>query len=167
MKPAAASKPNLDNCAGKERNREMEKINLNQTGLKLLLEELDLSNINDQLILLMAKTGIRYTEAAAVTPADLDLEKGLLNINKTWRDGSFYPVKDAASLRTIKTGSELAGQFSGLLRDKPGDMPIFGQCEMSTVNDRLKVHCKRIGIPFISVHTLRHTFYQPEHQLAL
>ena len=122
------------------------------------MEELNLAESNDQLILLMAKTGIRYTEATAITPADFDFEKGLLNINKTLRDGSFHPVKDAAAARTIETGGELAGQFSGLLRNKPGDMPIFGQCEISAVNDRLKKHCKSAKIPIASVHSLRHTF---------
>ncbi len=50
-------------------------------------------------------------------------------------------------------------QFSELLRHLPLDKPIFvkGCVYNSTVNDILKRHCERSGIPVISIHGLRHT----------
>lgn len=64
----------------------------------MLLKTLDLrTTINyDWLILLIAKTGLRYSEAIAVTPADFDFTKQILNISKTWNykeDGGFLPTK--------------------------------------------------------------------------
>jgi len=139
----------------------MERTYLTPAELKLLLEELNLADVNDQLILLMAKTGIRYTEALAITPGDFDFKKGLLGINKTWKNGGFHPVKDTTSVRIIEIDRELEEHFNRLLLDKPSDMPIFEQDKISTTSDRLKKHCKSAKIPIVSVHSLRHTFNQP------
>ena len=38
----------------------------------------------DWLILLIAKTGIRFSEALAVTPRDFDFTRQVLSIDKTW-----------------------------------------------------------------------------------
>lgn len=60
---------------------------LNQYELHTLLSSLDLSGkINwDWLILLVAKTGMRFSEALAVTPSDFDFAHQMLSISKTWR----------------------------------------------------------------------------------
>ena len=46
-----------------------------------------------------------------------------------------------------------------LVKDLPQDEPIFisGKVYNSTVNDILTRHCKKAGIPIISIHGLRHT----------
>ena len=59
---------------------------LNQFELQKLISDLNLgSEINyDWLIYLIAKTGLRFSEALAVTPDDFDFPHQTLNIEKTW-----------------------------------------------------------------------------------
>lgn len=138
---------------------------LNQFELHTLLVNLDLQgDINwDWLILLIAKTGMRFSEALAITPSDFDFSHQLLSINKTWDykgDGGFLPTKNASSVRKIQIDWQTVIQFSTLVKNLPSDKPIFVTKEKvynSTVNDVLERHCKKNNIPVISVHGLRHT----------
>lgn len=59
---------------------------LNQFELHTMLSQLDLgTEINwDWFILLIAKTGMRFSEALALTPSDFDFSHQMLTINKTW-----------------------------------------------------------------------------------
>ena len=59
---------------------------LNQFELHTLLKDLDLGpEVNwDWFIFLIAKTGIRFSEALAVTPNDFDFGHQMLSISKTW-----------------------------------------------------------------------------------
>lgn len=137
---------------------------LNQYELHKLLDDLDLApQINmDWLILLIAKTGLRFSEALALTPKDFDLTRQTLSVSKTWDykgDGGFLPTKNQSSIRKIPIDWQTVIQFAELLKNLPEDKPIFvkGKIYNSTVNDRLARHCKNAGIPIISVHGLRHT----------
>ena len=137
---------------------------LNQFELHKLLSNLDLGQeINwDWFILLIAKTGMRFSEALAITPKDFDFSKQSLSINKTWDykgEGGFMPTKNQSSVRKIQIDWQLIIQFSTLVKDLPEDEPIFvsGKVYNSTVNDILERHCKKSEIPVISVHGLRHT----------
>ena len=137
---------------------------LNQFELHKLLSNLDLGQeINwDWFILLVAKTGMRFSEALAITPKDFDFSKQSLSINKTWDykgEGGFMPTKNQSSIRKIQIDWQLIIQFSTLVKDLPEDEPIFvsGKVYNSTVNDILERHCKKSEIPVISVHGLRHT----------
>lgn len=50
----------------------------------------------DWFILLSAKTGMRFSEALAITPADFDFSRQTLSISKTWDykgEGGFLPTK--------------------------------------------------------------------------
>ena len=40
--------------------------------------------MRDWFILLVAKTGMRFSEALAITPADFDFARQTLSISKTW-----------------------------------------------------------------------------------
>lgn len=139
---------------------------LNQFELHELINDLDLSSeINwDWFILLVAKTGMRFSEALALTPNDFDLAHQMLNVNKTWNykgSGGFQPTKNKSSSRKIQLDWMTVVQFSGLLKDLPGDKPLFIKEECcvynSTINDILARHCKAAGIPNITIHGLRHT----------
>lgn len=137
---------------------------LNQFELHKLLSNLNLDQtLNwDWFILLVAKTGMRFSEALAVTPNDFDFSKQSLAINKTWDykgGGGFMPTKNQSSIRKIQIDWQLIIQFSTLLKNLPQDEPIFvsGNIYNSTANDILARHCKNIGIPVISIHGLRHT----------
>lgn len=137
---------------------------LNQFELHKLLSNLDLGQeINwDWFILLVAKTGMRFSEALAITPKDFDFSKQSLSINKTWDykgEGGFMPTKNQSSIRKIQIDWQLIIQFSTLVKDLPEDEPIFVSSKVynSTVNDILERHCKKAEIPVISIHGLRHT----------
>ena len=137
---------------------------LSQFELHTLLANLDLkSDVNwDWLILLVAKTGMRFSEALAITPKDFDFSHQALSIGKTWDykgKGGFLPTKNKTSVRKIQIDWQTVVQFSELIKDKPEDEPLFVDCKVynSTVNDVLRRRCKLAGIPTISIHGLRHT----------
>lgn len=137
---------------------------LNQFELHKLISDLDLgSDINwDWLILLIAKTGMRFSEALAITPSDFDFSHQTLSINKTWDykgKTGFAQTKNKSSVRKIQIDWQLVIQFSELTRNLPSDEPIFikGYIYNSTINDILTRHCNNMDIPVISIHGLRHT----------
>lgn len=137
---------------------------LNQFELHKLISDLDLNNgiNNDWLILLIAKTGMRFSEALAITPRDFDLPHQMISINKTWNykeKGGFMPTKNKSSNRKIQLDWQTVIQFSELIKNLPEDEPIFVNKNIynSTINDILERHCKKLNIPIISVHGLRHT----------
>ena len=145
----------------------MKKIKyLNQFQLHTLLANLDLrETINwDWFILLVAKTGMRFSEALALTPKDFDFPHQLVSVNKTWNykgSGGFLPTKNRSSVRKIQIDWQTVIQFSELVRKFPEDKPIFVLEERSvynsTVNKVLERHCKAVKIPCITIHSLRHT----------
>lgn len=144
--------------------REKKRRYLNQFELHRLLSDLDLtpSITWDWMLLLIAKTGLRFSEALAVTPKDFDFAHQVLSIDKTWdyKDGTgFLPTKNRSSVRKVAIDWQLIIQFSELTRGLPEDRPIFvqGRVYNSTVNDLLARHCSQAGVPVISVHGLRHT----------
>lgn len=139
---------------------------LNQFELHTLLSNLNLkSEVNwDWFILLVAKTGIRFSEGLALTPKDFDFSHQMLSISKTWDykgEGGFLPTKNKSSVRKIQIDWQTVIQFSELVKGLPEDEPIFvkdmGKVYNSTVNDILGRYCKKVNIPVISVHGLRHT----------
>ena len=138
---------------------------LNQFELHTLLVNLNLGREVswDWFILLVAKTGMRFSEALALTPKDFDFSHQTLSINKTWDykgNGGFLPTKNKSSVRKIQIDWQIVVQFSELLRGIPDEQPIFINKERvynSTVNDILSRHCTQVKIPVISIHGLRHT----------
>lgn len=137
---------------------------LNQFELHTLLVHLHLTpEINwDWFIFIIAKTGMRFSEALALTPKDFDFPHQSLIVNKTWDykgNGGFLPTKNKSSVRKIQLDWQTIIKFSELIRDLPEEQPIFvkGSVYNSTVNDRLERYCKDLGIPVISIHGLRHT----------
>jgi len=137
---------------------------LNQFQLQTLLSNLKLSNtINtDWLILIIAKTGIRFSEALGLTPRDFDFTQQTISINKTWDYKSgrgFQETKNKSSNRKIQIDWKTVNQFSLLLRNCEADMPIFvtGKIYNSTINGILNRHCQKLNLPVISIHGLRHT----------
>ena len=137
---------------------------LNQFELHTLLTSLELKNeVNwDYFILLVAKTGMRFSEALALTPKDFDFSHQTLSINKTWDykgKGGFQPTKNKSSIRKIQIDWQTVIQFSELVKGFPKDQPIFVKSNVynSTVNDILSRYCERSNIPVISIHGLRHT----------
>ena len=149
----------------KGRSPRIKKIKyLNQFELHTLLVNLKLtSEINwDWLILIIAKTGMRFSEALALTPKDFDFSHQSLIVDKTWDykgNGGFLPTKNKSSVRKIQLDWQTIIKFSELIKGLPDDKPIFvnGRVFNSTINGVLERYCKKLGIPVISIHGLRHT----------
>ena len=135
----------------KERHLEQRKSKyLNQFELHTLIAHLDIKEkVNwDWFILLVAKTGMRFSEALAITPADFDFARQTLSISKTWDykgNGGFLPTKNKSSVRKIQIDWQIVVKFSELVKGLPEDKPIFaGETKVynSTVNDVLARHCR-------------------------
>lgn len=137
---------------------------LNQYELHTLLVNLNLSKeINwDWLIFIIAKTGMRFSEALALTPEDFDFKHQVLVVNKTWDykgKGGFLPTKNKSSERKIPLDWQTCMKFFVVVKDLPQNQPIFvkGRVFNSTVNGILSRYCIKLSIPVISIHGLRHT----------
>ncbi|QEA31388.1 site-specific integrase [Secundilactobacillus malefermentans] len=147
------------------RHRQHKTKFLNQHEVQGLLNTLVLDEgVNwDYFILLIAKTGLRFSEALAVTPKDFDFAHQYLNISKTWNYKSamsgFAPTKNHSSVRKVQLDWQTVIQFSQLAKNLPEDQPIFVKSKVynDTVNHYLERLCKKANIPVISVHGLRHT----------
>lgn len=137
---------------------------LNQFELQKLISDLNLNNkINyDWMIYLIAKTGLRFSEALALTPKDFDFSHQILNVDKTWNykeNGGFQETKNKSSERKVQLDWQTIIKFSELVKDLEDDKPIFINSKIynSTINDILRRHCLNVDIPIISIHGLRHT----------
>jgi len=138
---------------------------LSQYQLNALLSTLSLTSSPnwDWFILLIAKTGLRFSEALALTPNDFDFVEQKIKVSKTWdykgANGGFAKTKNASSERTMQIDSRLCLQFMALTNGLSKDKPIFvqGRVFNSTINARLKALCQKAGVPAISLHGLRHT----------
>jgi integrase len=144
--------------------REKKPKYLNQFELHTLLSGLELGlEVNwDWFILLVAKTGMRFSEALALTPKDFDFAHQSLSISKTWDykgEGGFLPTKNQSSVRKIQIDWQTVIQFSELVKRLPPEKPIFVKATIfnSTANDILRRHCVKAKVPVISLHGLRHT----------
>lgn len=137
---------------------------LNQFELHTLLSNLELGEEVswDWFILILAKTGMRFSEALALTPNDFDFAHQSLSISKTWdykEDGGFMPTKNKSSVRKIQIDWQTVMQFANLIKGLPENEPIFAKKKVynSTINDILSRLCKKSNVPAITVHGLRHT----------
>lgn len=137
---------------------------INQFELHTLLDTLELKNeISwEWMILLIAKTGLRFSEALALIPADFNFSRQSISVSKTWDykgEGGFLPTKNQSSIRKVQIDWQTVIQFSQLIKDLPEDKPIFvkGKVYNSTVNGVLERYCKKAEVPVISIHGLRHT----------
>ena len=71
----------------------------------------------------------------------------------------FQPTNIEVLLKVVQMDWQLGMQFRKLTRNLDDDKPIFvnGPVCNSTPNKCLERHCRKCGIPVISIHGLRHT----------
>ena len=68
----------------------------------------------DWLILLVAKTGIRFSEALGLTPSDFDFSHQYIIINKTWdykENTGFALTKNKSSIRKVQIDWQTVAVF--------------------------------------------------------
>lgn len=122
-------------------------------------------------------TGCRSGELRALTWDEVDLEAGTITVGQTLHrlDGQYIVTapKSEASVRTLAVGSEglralrrqRAQQAEWRLRAGPaweGTDFVFttragAPLHRSTPLNALKRECRRLGVPTLAVHDLRHT----------
>jgi integrase len=149
---------------GKTPNKKKPKF-LSQHELQLLLKALILKDEPDWdwFILLLAKTGLRFSEALSLTPGDFDFNQHKIKVTRTWNykdvEGGFGETKNFSSKRTVQIDHRLSQQFFELTKQLSEDNLIFVSDRVfnSTVNNRLKTLCEKANVPVISLHSLRHT----------
>lgn len=138
---------------------------ISQFDLQKLINHLNLTEeVNfDWLILLISKTGLRFSEALGLTKEDFNFAYQTITISKTWDyksvEGGFQGTKNVSSKRVVQLDWKTNMQFAQLLSEYEDNQLIFvkGRVFNSTVNNRLKRHCEKVDIPVISIHGLRHT----------
>ena len=90
----------------------------------------------DWFILLVAKTGMRFSEALAITPADFDFGRQTLSISKTWDykgEGGFLPTKNKSSVRKIQIDWQIVVKFSELTKTLPQNQPVLWENRRFTI----------------------------------
>lgn len=133
--------------------------------LKFLYTKRDICR-DDFLLLLIAKTGMRFAEALGLCPEDFDFERKRISINKTlnykikvWK---FQPTKNFSSNREVLMDHQTSVIFKNFIARKTKERPIFlsqgDRIHNSIVNNRLFNYCKELGLKKISIHSLRHTY---------
>ena len=144
---------------------------LNLLDLKRLLKVLQLDDpwSLDWIYLLVAKTGLRVSEALGLTVDDFDFNLNQLTIWRTWNYKSytgFDLTKNSSSRRVIDIDPLTSEMFKKLIEQRSkasfwdNELPIFVQNKrlyLSTINYRLKRRCEEAGVAVISMHGLRHT----------
>jgi integrase len=130
------------------------------------------------LFTLLARTGLRIGEALSLTWDDIDLEKGSVSVNKT----VIYPLnsdprvttpKTRSSIRTVTLDPETVRTMKEyrinqrevilMYGYKRSDLKlVFHQQDgrwfrINVVREYMKEVCKRVGLPKLSPHALRHS----------
>ncbi|MCI2063149.1 MAG: site-specific integrase [Eubacteriaceae bacterium] len=109
-------------------------------------------------------TGIREGELLALTPEDINLENGLLYVNKTYTriDGvdEITKPKTKKSNRVIKMPDFLVGEIRDCMDMyydlKDTDRIFQGTSKKSLTNAKNKA-CRKAGVKQITIHEIRHS----------
>jgi integrase len=118
------------------------------------------------LIQFLAHTGLRISEALALTWHDIDLDQHQLHVRRRLYKGKLAPPKSSHSRRTLPTSPQLEHALT-TLRTSPGyntnpNAPLFqnrtGQpLDRHHALQQVKKTATSIGLPWVGLHTLRHT----------
>lgn len=152
----------------KEHKKSAQKM-LNNEELSRLKNELMSDPTGSNIgILLAAATGIRIGELCALKWQDIDLEKSILTVSHTaqrimTRDGTRLIVtspKSASSLREIPLPDFILPVLKMLQIDNNAYLLSENEkiTEPRVMQYRFKSLLKRIGLPYVNFHSLRHAF---------
>ena len=126
----------------------------------------------EHFLALLLTTGLRFSEALALTKNDFDFQNLVIHVTKSYNyqkkgfvNHRFQPTKNESSIRTIALDLKTAWILRPIVENINHTMPIFPSIEgeghpviyNSTINNRLKKYCQLAKIPIITLHGLRHT----------
>lgn len=126
--------------------------------------------ILETVIFIALKTGARFSEILGLTEEDIDVDRKLINIDKTWdykTSIGFKPTKNVGSIREVLVDDELIEtlrKYFDWLKDSEIEIDsgtLFNiknfKLFNNTVNDHLERILKGLDIEPITLHKLRHT----------
>lgn len=143
---------------------------LNEKEDKQLYEEL-FNNLNNGLgyyvLLLNLTTGIRYSEAVALTFEDFDFNNNTINIYKTWHpDGSIFPIRSMSGNRIITVDEIVMSRFEELFKTlKPNEENLvfyrpkskYKVISKQVIDSLLKKVLLNLNIEPVNTNALRYT----------
>ncbi|MBA1433798.1 site-specific integrase [Bombilactobacillus bombi] len=139
---------------------------LNYTDWQKLINNLNCNHTGELMIYLAALTGMRYGEIAGLTPNNINMIDGYININRTWdykyRTG-FKDTKNKSSRRKIPIDNHTLHLLENYIKTKniQADDLIFkhhGKIYYSAqINNLLTNKLNALYLPRITFHGLRHT----------
>lgn len=130
------------------------------TWLHLLCRQCDRDGLPHlaALVLFMAATGARISEAVALRWPEVDLQARTALLLKT--------KTDTRSLRHLT--DEVADRIRDLQASHLGDGPVFRYTSRFSVSERIRAVCRRADIPYKSPHVCgRHTFATTAIELGI
>jgi integrase/recombinase XerC len=95
-------------------------------------------------VLLGAHAGLRASEMVRLRPGDVDLGAGRLRI-----------VGKGNKARSVNLSASLRRELAELMAAQPGAWVVGGTPEAARL--RLREACRLAGVPFLSLHALRHS----------
>ncbi len=115
------------------------------------------------LALLLVLTGLRIGELLALRWGNVDLGRRILSVKETVYDGHFDTPKSKRSARKIPIGPEAAGVLAAFRSTSFNPAALVFSTRTGEPLDRrnplrrqLQPVCKRLGLPAITWHSLRH-----------
>ena len=114
----------------------------------------------------LAETGLRISEALALTWADVDFGRRRVLVRRRLRAGKVGPLKSSYARRDVPLSVGLARALWCAKGSAPEDATVFGG-ESGAPLDRsycyrvVKAAGERAGVPWVGLHTLRHTCATP------
>lgn len=145
---------------------------LNDEQIEMLLGVIEPDSTDYVLTRLLFATGMRIGEALALTPADVDLDNGIIHVRATMAPDEFGNYKRFARTKTSNSARDIPLRQSDCdmlseritaLMISPNE-PIFlrkgnvgGVIDRSAYSNRLKGYCRKAGLPEISPHCARHS----------
>lgn len=120
-------------------------------------------------VLILAYTGLRWSELVALRVMDVDLNRGRIHV---WRSAPEVegvivvgPVKTKASKRTVPIPARAAAALKARIDGRPLDAPAVASPEGAMLranNWRRHTHWKKalekLGLAPLTIHDLRHTY---------
>lgn len=133
----------------------------NEELTKLLNSIKDNDAVSSRMIIVAIYTGARFSEIAGLTKDDIDLEKGIIDINKSWEASElvFKSTKTVTSNRVVdlpQSFIEIAKNWTLGTRfafESTTGLPPSN----NAVNKQLRRYLENNGCKIITFHGLRHT----------
>ncbi|MBA3383270.1 MAG: tyrosine-type recombinase/integrase [Actinobacteria bacterium] len=106
----------------------------------------------------LAQTGLRISEALALTKADIDFGRRRLSVSRRLYDGELDAPKSKHGVRRVPLSPELARRLWLVLATKPGEAVVFPGVDRTGLYRVVRAAGERAGIEWpVGLHTFRHS----------